>query len=289
LLGANVFLNPGITDFFVIPEFSFVKYANTNILDFENSQKFEPVYPMIYESPIDHAQYSVLSSSWDFNYHYEYSSKKDKTTIPGSRRITEDYSFISKLLNVPIAFTADSFNSVLLTNSEFEISDSDFLKLTANAELIDLAYSVYVDEIKFRINFSQVISRALSETHELENRLRFEFEKFFKDENSVPIVSDSIALGALTFDEYLYQYCKTNLVKLYALDSLDFYEKADHSLIDNSISIAEIPYDQLDDAGYSAIKTIKINNTNSDIITGSILKKSSSGISLVPKLKIKYI
>lgn len=290
-VGANVFLNPTITDFFVIPEFSYVKYAEYNILDFENSQKFEPVYPMIYESPIDFDKYEVLSSSWDFNYHYSYDTKKNKVSIPGSRRVTEDYSFISKLLNVPLSFIAESFVFTELTNQQFEISDSDFLKFTANGNLVEFAYSVYSNEVRFKINFPQVIARALAETGlSGDTRLRAEFQKFFTDELGQPITVDPVSLGTYTFDSYLYDYCKKNLVKLYSFDTIDFYEKADHSLPDNSISLAEVPYDQLDDAGYSSVKAVKINNTtNSDIITGSIMKKSSSGISLVPKLKIKYI
>jgi hypothetical protein len=289
--GANVFLNPTITDFFVIPEFSYVKYADYNILDFENSSKFEPVYPMIFESPIDFDKYEVLSSSWDFNYHYVYGTKKNKELIPGSRRVTEDYSFISKLLNVPLSFVAESFTFAELTNQQFEVSNSDFLKLTVFGKLVEFAYSVYSNEVRFKINFPQVVAKALAEIGlSGDTRLRTEFQKFFMDENDQPISIDPVSLGTYTFDAYLYDYCKTNLVKLYSFDTIDFYEKADHTLPDNSISLAEVPYDQLDDAGYASIKTVKINNTtNSDIITGSILKKSSSGVSLVPKLKIKYI
>ena len=290
LSGANVFLNPEITDFFVIPEFSFVKYSDFNILDFENSEKFEPLYPMIYESPIDFDSYSVLSSSWDLNYHYVYSTKKDRIKIPGSRRISEDYSFVSKLLNVPLSFVTESFNAIELTNQQFEMSDSDFLKLSANGTSVDFAYSAYSNEIRFKINFAQVMAKSLSETDINGNpRLRVEFQKFFVDAQQQPILRDLTFLGDLTFDQYLYQYCKTNLLNLYMLDSIDFYGRPNYTIGDNSINILEIPYDQLDNAGYSEVKSVKINNPNSDIITGSILKNISSGISLVPKLKIKYI
>jgi hypothetical protein len=288
--GANVFLNPEISDFFKIQEFSFVKYADFNILDFENSQKFEPLYPMIYESPVDFDSYDILSSSWDFNYHYAYTTKSAREKIPGSRRVTEDYSFVSKLLNVPLSFVVEEFNSVELTNEQFDIPDSDFLNLTANGQLVDLAYSVYANEIRFKINFSQAVAKALSENGlDGSTKLREEFKKFFRDESGQPITEDPVSLGNLTFDEYLYQYCKTNLLKLYSLDNIDFYEKEDRTIANNSISIAIVPYDQLDDAGYVEVKTVKINNSNSGIVVGSMLKKASAGVSLVPKLKIKYI
>lgn len=287
--GANTFLNPEIRDFFVIPEFSFVKYSNVSILDFENSDKFEPLYPMIYESPIDFSTYFALSSSWDFNYHYNYLTKKKKTKIPGSRRLTEDYSFVSKLINLPLSFNIEQFNWVELTNQEFDIPDKDFLKLKRNGNLVDFAFSTYASEIRFKINFSQVLAKSISDnTLDNEERLRKEFEKFFVSGSQV-ITSDSESLGNLTFDEYLYRYCKANLLSLYELGEVDFYEKPNRLISDNSIAISQVPYDLLDNAGYSRIKSVKINNKKSGILTGSLLKKSSSGISLVPKLKIKYI
>lgn len=288
--GANIFLNPEIGEFFEIPEFSFVKCAPFNILDFETSAKFEPLYPMIYESPVDFVPYNVLSSSWDFNYHYLYDNKKDKTKIPGSRRITEDYSFVSKLLNVPNTFTVESFTSAELSNREFDVSDSDFLNKQINGQTLDFAYSIYPGEIRFKINLSNSMAKALSENSgDGISKLRDEFRKFFTDTNGNPINKDPESLGDLTFDEYLYQYCKVNLLKLYSLDTVDFYEKEDRTIANDTISIAQVPYDQLDDGGYTQVKSIKINNPNSDIIIGSIIKKANAGISLVPKLKIKYI
>lgn len=288
--GANIFLNPEVSDFFRIPEFSFIKYSDFNILDFENSQKFEPLYPMIDESPVDFDSYEVLSSSWDFNYHYVYSSKNERTRIPGSRRVVEDYSFVSKLLNVPFSFAVESFNSMELSNNEFEMSDADFLNLTNNGQLVDFAYSVYANEIRFKINFAQVTANALSENGlDGSPRLREEFLKFFRDEAGQPIHVDTESLGNYTFDEYLYEYCKTNLLELYTLDTIDFYEKANRTAQNTAISIAIVPYDQLDDAGYSEVRAIKINNSNPSVIVGSMTKRSSSGISLVPKLKIRYI
>jgi hypothetical protein len=165
------------------------------------------------------------------------------------------------------------------------------LNLTANGQLVDLAYSVYANEIRFKINFSQAVAKALSENGlDGSTKLREEFKKFFRDESGQPITEDPVSLGNLTFDEYLYQYCKTNLLKLYSLDNIDFYEKEDieRSQITQYLSRI-VPYDQLDDAGYVEVKTVKINNSNSGIVVGSMLKKASAGVSLVPKLKIKYI
>ena len=98
-----------------------------------------------------------------------------------------------------------------------------------------------------------------------------------------------VLLENLTLEEYLTAYVSKNLVKLYTLDAIEFYEKPDYTLTDNSLSIADVPYNQLDNLKYALIKEVRINNSNSAILSGSIFKKSSTGISLVPKLKIKYI
>ena len=102
-------------------------------------------------------------------------------------------------------------------------------------------------------------------------------------------MTDLALIGELTLEQYLTAYCKANLVNLYELDVIEFYEKPDHLLADNSLSLAQVPYSQLDDLDYSLIKEVKINNPKSAILSGSIYKKSSTGVSLVPKLKIKYI
>lgn len=284
LRGSNCLLNPNIKDFFIMPEFSFVKYAETQILDLESSTKYKAEYPLIGESPIDSAPYNCLSSSWDFGYHYKYLTKSLNVKIPGTNRITEDYSFASKLLNVPTGFTAESFNTQQLTNAQFEITDSAFAKLEANGSIVDIAYSVYKTEIKLKINLANIIAKTL-----IDAGLRAEFQKFFVDSLGNPLVTDLALIGELTLEQYLTAYCKANLVKLYELDVIEFYEKPDHLLADNSLSLAQVPYSQLDDLDYSLIKEVKINNPKSAILSGSIYKKSSTGVSLVPKLKIKYI
>jgi len=45
----------------------------------------------------------------------------------------------------------------------------------------------------------------------------------------------------------------------------------------------------LGDLGYSLVRTVKINNTKSNLVEGSILIKPNTGINLVPKIKIKFI
>lgn len=275
LTSANVCLNPHVENFFVIPEFEFVKYAKTSILDLENSQNYSAEYPLIGETPIDRTSLNILSSSWDYNYHFEYSQKSTFSRIPGSRRVTEDYSFISKLINVPAGFTIESFTALEVDNPTF---------LTSTATSANLEYSIFGNDVRFKLNMVDLIAKHLSD-----NGLRSEFQKFFKDATGNLITTSTEFLGDLTFEQYLAQYCATNLIKLYSIESFEFYSLNDSTIPNNLINFIQVDYDLLGDLGYSLIRNIKINNTKSNLVEGSILIKPNTGVKLVPKIKIKFI
>jgi hypothetical protein len=275
LSGANICLNPYIDNFFVIPDFEYVKYSKTSILDLENSQKYSSVYPYINETPIDRTNFNALSSSWDYGYHFEYSNKQEYTKVPGTRRVHEDYSFVSKLLNVPIQFTVEEFTSVLLSNAAFTKSQ---------ASEADIVYSRFGTEIRFKMNTYSLITKHLSN-----NGLRSEFEKFFKYSNGSAIITDQEFLGDLTLTEYLTAYSETNLIKLYQVDSFEFYELDDREILGNEVLFEQVGYDLLGDLGYDLIRSVRINNTKSKVIEGTILIKPNTGVKIVPKIKIKFI
>ena len=223
-----------------------------------------------------------------------YTNKNTYTLVPGSRRITEDYSFVSKLINLPMSLTAESFNAVQVTTKNFEITDAQFKQLTINGQAVDIIYATYQNEIKIKINLELIISKAL-----ITNGLRFQFNKFFKDGNTI-LTTDPLVFGTLTQEQYLLNYCKANLSKLYTLATAEFYNKPISSPIINDtfaqtkfINFSQVSYANLISNGYVLDSNfIQINNTGSAILTGSIptnLIPGSSGFSVVPKLKINYI
>lgn len=275
LTGANVCLNPEVDNFFIIPDFEFVKYSKTSILDLENSQNYTTEYPLIGETPIDRTSLNILSSSWDYGYHFEYSDKTNFAKIPGSRRVTEDYSFVSKLINLPNSFIVSDFTSSQLDNQQFILS---------NATSANLVYSIFGGEIRFKINVSDLITKQLSN-----NGIRSEFEKFFKDESGLPILTNKEFLGDLTFEQYLSQYCETNLVKLFQIEAFEFYELDDSTISGNLVQFLSLDYDSLSELGYTQVRNVKINNTKSNVVEGSILIKPNTGVKIVPKIKIKFI
>lgn len=275
ITGSNCCFNTKSTNFFVIPDFEFVKYSQKTILDLENSQNYRSVYPYIYESAIDRAPYNVLASSWDYGYHFEYADKRNKTRVAGTKRIAEDYSFVSKLLNLPNQLTLEDFSIAEVSNLAF--NNSDFGQNT-------LIYSAFNNEIRFKINLPEVMTKFLSDTG-----IRAEFQKFFIYLDNSQIIRDSDLLGQISFEEFLKNYCLQNLVNLYQVGSFEFYQLDDRTIAKNRVVFNQVPASQLAELGYSITNAVKINNTKTSIIEGSLMVKPSSGIKLVPKIKMQYI
>jgi hypothetical protein len=275
LIGANCCLNTEVDNFFTLPDFEYVKYSKNTILDLENSQNYKSVYPYIAESAIDRTDYNVLASSWDYDYHFEYLDKKTKKKVAGSKRITEDYSFVSKLLNLPNQVTVEDF-------SIGQVSNTDFIQSRFGP--YDLIQSTFNNEVRFKINLPEVMAKVLSN-----NGIRQEFRKFFKYLDNSDIVSDSDILGDLSFEEFLRQYCLRNLVNLYQIGTFEFYELEDRSISQNSIVLENVSISQLSSLGYVITNSVKINNTKTEVIEGSMMIKPNSGIKLIPKIKMQYI
>jgi hypothetical protein len=121
------------------------------------------------------------------------------------------------------------------------------------------------------------------------NGIRQEFRKFFKYLDNSDIVSDSDILGDLSFEEFLRQYCLRNLVNLYQIGTFEFYELEDRSISQNSIVLENVSISQLSSLGYVITNSVKINNTKTEVIEGSMMIKPNSGIKLIPKIKMQYI
>ncbi len=149
---------------------------------------------------------------------------------------------------------------------------------------IDFAFVEFDDDVKIKINVNRLIAKQL-----INSGLGSQFNAFFTDQSSQVISTDPGLIGDFTLSQYKLEYCETNLSKLYSVSTLDFYSKPDYSLEENSLSFAQVSYDQLADQEYSPFTGVQINSLNSAILTCSIPKTSSTGLSLVPKLKIKYI
>jgi len=272
--GANCRLNIQMPNVFILPEFYHIKYSQSQLLELENSAKYLPVYPLIDETPIGVNSYNVLSSSWDKDYHFEYLSKNTYTKIFGTRRVTEDYSFVSKLINVPDTLHLD----------EFSISQVDQAQFRSPAFSNMLEYADYLKTIRFKVDFAKAAAVAFKN-----KGLYTEFSKYFKDELGNTITSSIPLLGELTLSQYTEAYAKENLQSLYKVDDIEIWQKPDKTLTPGTVIVVSRTLDQFINEGYTQTKSVRINNQNPNMLEGTIDKPINSGMYVGFRIKIKFI
>lgn len=272
--GANCAINIDMPEVFILPEFYHVKYSKSQLLELENSSKYLPVYPLIDETPIGVSSYNVLSSSWDRSYHFEYLDKKTYTKIFGTRRITEDYSFVSKLINVPDTLHLDEFTISLVDQAQF--------RSPTFSNMVE--YADYAKSIRFKVDFAKALSIGFKN-----KGLYTEFSKFFADQNGNVITSSIPLLGELTLDQYTELYAKENLQTLYKVDEVEIWQKFDKTLAPGTVILVSRTLDQFINEGYGQTKNVRINNQNPNMLEGTIDKPINSGMYIGFRIKIKFI
>ena len=272
--GANCSLHIHVPNFFVVPEFYHVKYSKSQLLDLENSTEYSPIYPTINETPIGVAPYNILNSSWDRDYHFEYVDKSTYTKIFGTRRITEDYAFVSKLINVPESLHLDEFYISQVNQAQFRsMSFSNMVE-----------YADYAKNIRFKIDFARAVAVGFKN-----KGLYAEFAKFFSDQNGTTITSSIPLLGELTLDQYTEEYAKANLQSLYKVDEVEIWQKFDKTIPNGTVILVSRTLDQFINEGYTQTKNVRINNQNPTVLEGAIDKPINSGVYVGFRIKIKFI
>ncbi len=272
--GANCALNIRMPDVFILPEFYHVKYSQAQLLELENSTKYLPVYPLIDETPIGRSPYNILSSSWDRDYHFSYENKNTYSKIFGTRRITEDYSFVSKLINVPESLHLDEFYISLVDQAQFR--SPNFSNM--------VEYADYAKSIRFKVDFAKAAAVGFKN-----KGLYTEFEKFFVDQSGNTITSSIPLLGELTLDQYTEAYAKQNLQSLYKVDEVEVWQKFDKTLAPGTVQLVSRTLDQFINEGYTQTKNVRINNQNPNMLEGTIDKPINSGMYIGFRIKIKFI
>lgn len=273
--GANCAIHIDIPGVFELPEFNHVKYSDAAILELENSASYLPEYPLINETPIGTAPFFVLSSSWDKGYHWKYPTKSTREPMFGTRRITEDYSFVSKLVNAP--------DSVFL--EEFTISTVTQPQLNSQTFVSMIDYTEYTKAIKFKIDMAQAIATNFKNLGLLD-----EFKKFFVDEIAgAYILTSPELLGQLTLEKYVEEYAKRNLQRLYKIEEIQIWQRIDKTIPNGTVVIEEKTLDELLEEGYSLTRSVQINNQNSTRVDGSIDRPLNSGSRVSFRIKIKFI
>jgi hypothetical protein len=268
---SNTRLNILIDDFMTIDNFNHIKVSDSQILSLENDSIFDPRYEIPGEIAIGRSKYFLLSSNWDYGFHYKYLTKTQKTEVPGTLRIEEDDSFIGKLINLRTEIELEDFQ-VSEVGSPTGINIDDF----------EIVYYNTPTSIAGFVNINKVLTRYL-----ISDGITQKFEEFLVDSNQIIGNFDSI-------ESYVKEYIKVNILKLYETLSVEFYTKTDPSLTQSG-SVNPVQFvNGLDDKsrftlGYKLNNNLQINNFDRLVLSFEFNQQVSGGTLISPKIKIKFI
>ena len=279
LLLSNVKINSDVSDLFTIKNFNHIKVADSQILILESDDSYLPIYPKIGEIAIGQSDYFLLAGNWDWGFHHKYSNKTSYLPVSGALRVEEDDSFISKLITLPEVIEIMNLTITTLDDPTQDINSADI----SNIELLIKETPSAVEGI---INLNNVISRFL-----INDGISTKFNEYLINSNEFIGNFNSI-------DEYVKQYIKLNILKLYDIDITEFYAKVNNTIVSsntqsdsnpNAIDFVFLNDTQLFKQGFNLIKSLQINKKDRLILKFSFTKKQGSGLSISPKIKIKFI
>ena len=270
---SNTRFNINIDGFMKLTNFSHIKISNTKILDLESDEEFEPRYEIANEIAIGRSDYDLLNSNWDFGFHHRYTDKATKVPVAGTLRIEEDSSFIAKIVNLRTNIELEEYNIAQVR---------DVTKV--NLDNYEIVYQENDSVIRGRINVKNALTSFL-----LQDGISAKFEEF--------LVAQPKYIGNFeTIEDYVKEYIKLNIVKLYEILEIEFYTKEDRTLDEQSLRTNQnsIEFRLLNDSdrfeqGYKLNRNMKINKLDRFTLDFEFAKAINSGTLVSPKIKIKFI
>ena len=282
---SNTRLNSEVSNLLTIQNFNHIKVADSQILVLESDESYLPIYPKINEVAIGKSDYFLLRGNWDWGFHHRYTNKETSVPVSGALRIEEDDSFLAKLITLPDAIELEDFKIEYIDATQ-EFNTVDISKIEIVAKETPLA-------IEGVINVNNVLTRYL-----IEDGISAKFNEYLINSNEFIGNFNSISDPNIIVSSYVREYIKLNILKLYDIDTNEFYSKQNNALVStnptagsnpNSIEFVFLNDKQRFTQGYNILKSLQINKKDKLILKFSFAKKQGSGLSISPKIKIKFI
>jgi hypothetical protein len=269
----NVSFNIDLDDFLKIINFNHIKISNSKILSLESDEEFDPLYEIPGEIAIGRSDYNLLNSNWDYGFHLQYNNKTTKSPVSGTLRIEEDDCFVSKLIKLRDVIELEEFDVQLVSNIQ-----------EVNIDNIELIYQEKDTTIVGYINIKNALISYL-----ISDGIINKFTEFL-------IVSPEYLGSYESIEDYVRDYVDVNIVKLYEIDTIEFYTKEDKELIEDSknSNLNKIQFELLNDKerfddNYKLNKNLQINKIDRYMLKFEFAKSLNSGTLISPKIKIKFI
>ena len=282
---SNTRLNSDVSGLLTIQNFNHIKVADSQILVLESDESYLPIYPKINEVAIGKKDYFLLRGNWDWGFHHRYTNKETSVPVSGALRVEEDDSFLAKLITLPEAIELEDFNIEYIDATQ-EFNTVDISKI----EIVAKETPLTVEGV---INVNNVLTRYL-----IEDGIDAKFNEYLINSNQFIGNFNSISDPDILISSYVREYIKLNILKLYDIDTNEFYSKQNTALIStsqqagsnpNSIEFVFLNDQQRFTQGYNILKSLQINKKDKLILKFSFAKKQGSGLSISPKIKIKFI
>lgn len=282
---SNTRLNSDVAKLLTIQNFNHIKVADSQILVLESDESYLPIYPKINEVAIGQTDYFLLKGNWDWGFHHRYLNKETHVPVSGALRVEEDDSFLAKLITLPEFIELTDFKIEYIDPTQ-EFNTVDISKIEIVAKETPLA-------VEGVINVNNVLTRYL-----IEDGIDAKFNEYLINSNEFIGNFNSISDPNILVSSYVREYIKLNILKLYDIDTNEFYSKQNSTLVStnqqagsnpNSIEFVFLNDQQRFAQGYNILKSLQINKKDKLILKFSFAKKQGSGLSISPKIKIKFI
>jgi hypothetical protein len=289
---SNIKFNSLIDSLMTLPNFNHIKVADSQILELESDDTYLPIYPKLDEVAIGQSDYFLLKGNWDWGFHHKYSTKSKKDPVSGALRIEEDDSFLAKLINLPEYIELDYFDKNDL--SQFYIIDE-----TMDLDKVDISNRELViketpSSLTGIINLNNTLTRFL-----INDGISVKFNEYLSNTLVDSTYTYNKYIGNFNnITDYVKQYIKLNILKVYDINVNEFYAKSNASISATNTQSTSNPngieFNFLTDSqrfaqGYDILKSVQINKKDKLILKFSFNKQAGSGLSVSPKIKIKFI
>ena len=282
----NAQFNSKDSSFGQIPNFFYHKVNEqdpSTILELSRASAFPSLYPLINEIGIDYRNFYAFSSNWEPSYFVKNIDKAQTQRVIGTRSMFERKSFFgSKYLKVPETIILDTFKphpfekrairQPSLINGTFMHQDQP--SVTINKRIIQSVGVKQLRQLKRKPS-------APIETFYLFNQKRL-IEHLFTPikEQFLKYVKDSFGWGNLeTLDDDVNEYIRENILKLYKVEKVEFYNLASRTKGSSTYTTAELTNAEKISTGLTINNNVSSKTLNTNPFDLKLIYNKRTGFS----------
>ena len=255
----------------------------STVLELSEDSAFPSLYPLIQEIGIDFKDFYAFSSNWEPSYFTKSIDKSQIESIIGTRSMKEKKSFFgSKYLKVPETIILETFKPAPFIKGAIRqpslipgtFMHNEIKSVTVNKRLIRTAGVINTRDIK------KVPSAATVEFYLFNQKRLIEYLFTPIKEQFIKYVNELYGWGDLeTLDDDVNQYIIENILKLYKIDNVDFYNLSSRERVPYDYTTAELTNTEKISAGLTVNNNIASRTLNTNPFDLRLIYNKRTGFS----------